>query len=105
MRKFLHFGMPILVKLPDMMHIEGMKLWVSDPAKSPNHIERVFFDAESPMPALMKESAHIAYAVEDIEKALAGAEILVPITTLPDGTKLAFIVEEGVPVELIQPKA
>ena len=41
--------------------------------------------------------------LEETISELKGANILVPLTVLEDGTKLAFIVEENIPIELLQP--
>ena len=56
------------------------------------------------MPKLLQESTHLAYQVENLEEELKGANILVPVTPLSENMKLAFIVEEGLPIELIEIK-
>lgn len=101
MRKFLHIGIPSSTKMDSMSYAENMKLSITDPSKSPNNIERVYFDFDSPMPKLLQESTHIAYQVDDLDKALKNANILVAPVTLGN-MRLAFIVEEEIPIELIQ---
>ena len=102
MRKLLHIGIPTPCKKEGMIYMEAMKLSITDPAKSKHNIEWLHFDYDCPMPKLLQESTHFAYEVEDIDAELEGANILVPKTPLGDSAVLAFIVEEGVPVELIQ---
>ncbi|MBO6102508.1 MAG: hypothetical protein J6P03_04555 [Opitutales bacterium] len=103
MRKFAHIGIPSAEKRENMSRIDAMKLSVSSPADSKHSIEWLYFEYDCPMPKLLQTSTHIAYFVDDIESELKGANVLVPMSVLPDGTKLAFIVEEGVPIELLQP--
>lgn len=102
MRKFLHIGIPSACKKEGMTHIPEMKLAITDPSQSKHSIEWLYFDYDCPMPRLLQESTHIAYEVEDIDAELKGANILVNKSPLGDKAVLAFIVEEGIPIELIQ---
>ncbi len=102
MRKLLHIGIPTSCKKEAMTYVPAMKLAITDPSQSKHNIEWLNFDYDCPMPRLLQESTHIAYEVEDIDKELEGANILVPKTPLGDNAVLAFIVEEGIPIELIQ---
>ena len=55
------------------------------------------------MPELLKNAAHIAYMVDDIEAELKGAEVLIPPFEPFPNLKAAFIIEDGgVPIELMQ---
>lgn len=102
MRKLLHIGIPTKQKLENMNYVAGMKLAITNPDESANKIEWLNFDFDSPMPKLLQDSVHLAYQVENLEEALKGANILVPITPLSENMRLAFVVEEGLPIELIE---
>lgn len=105
MRKLLHIGIPANEKRPDMTYVPGMKLSITNPDASAHKIEWLHFDFDCPMPKLLQESTHIAYQVENLDEELKGANILVPPSPLGDNMRLAFVVEEGIPVELIEVKA
>lgn len=104
MRKLLHIGIPTKEKHPNMNYVPSMKLAITNPDESAHKIEWLNFDFDSPMPKLLQESTHLAYQVENLEEELKGANILVPVTPLSENMKLAFIVEEGLPIEFIEIK-
>ena len=77
------------------------KVHVTDVADSAHKIEWLRFEAGSPMPELLQTTAHIAYQVDDMASALQGKKVLVAPFHPMDGVTVAFIVEEGAPIELM----
>lgn len=102
MRKINHFGIPTQQQQPNENYMEGGKLYVTDFNDSPNKIEYLRFEADSPMPELLQTKPHIAYEVEDIAKAMENAEVLLEPFEPAEGLTVGFIVEEGIPIELMQ---
>ena len=102
MRELHHFGIPTDKKQKDENYMEGAKLYVTDAAKSPNKIEFLRFEAGSPLPRLLQTSAHIAYKVKDLNKAMTGKEVLMEPFSPAPGLTVAFVVEEGIPIEFMQ---
>ena len=45
---------------------------------------------------------YIAFAVDDLDEALKGREILIAPTEPSVGVRVAFILDDGAPVELLQ---
>lgn len=45
---------------------------------------------------------HVAFEVDDIEDAIAGFKVIDPITSPSEGVRLAMIVDNGAPIELIE---
>ena len=45
---------------------------------------------------------HVAFEVADLASELAGREILIPPDSPSDGVRVAFIVENGAPIELLE---
>lgn len=102
MRKLAHIGIPVSERPAKAAYLPDAKLCVTDPADSKNNIEFIYFEPDSPMPELMKKSTHIAYFVENLDEELKGAQILVePFSPFP-GVTAAFIVEDGLPIELLR---
>jgi hypothetical protein len=102
MRELHHFGIPTAIERENETYLEGGKLFVTDAAASPNKIEWLRFEEDSPMPELLKTASHIAYKVQDIQKEMEGKPILLePFSPMP-GLTVAFIIEEGLPIELMQ---
>ncbi len=101
MREFHHIGIPTDKKQENENYLEDAKLYVTDAEKSPNKIEWLRFEAGSTMPDLLKKTAHIAYKVDDIASEMKGKETLLEPFSPTEGVTVAFIVEEGAPIELM----
>ncbi|MBQ9431843.1 MAG: hypothetical protein IJU44_09860 [Kiritimatiellae bacterium] len=97
-----HTGIPVYEKTDNMVFIESLKVWITDAASHPYKIEYLYFEPDSPMAAAIQDETHVAYVVDDIEAAVAGKSILWPICQPAPTMKIAFIYDEGLPVELIQ---
>jgi len=102
MRELHHIGIPTDKEQAEENYVEGGKVHVTDAEKSPNKIEWLRLDADSPMPDLLKTCAHIAYKVADIKAEIEGKDVLVEPFEPMEGLTVAFIVEEGAPIELMQ---
>jgi len=102
MRTLAHIGIPQKTKPANGIYLEGAKLYITDPADSKNNIEFLFFEDECTMPEIVKTSTHIAYMVDDLDAELKGAQVLIePFIPVPN-LKAAFILEDGIPIELMQ---
>lgn len=102
MRELHHIGIPTTEKKPNETYMADAKLYVSDADASPNKVEWLRFEEGSPMPELLRTSTHIAYTVPSLEEAIAGRELLLPPFSPAEGMTVAFVVEEGLPIELIE---
>jgi len=51
---------------------------------------------------LVRTVAHVAFEVDDLETEMAGHEVLIPPNSPSPGLTVAFIVDDGAPVELMQ---
>jgi hypothetical protein len=60
------------------------------------------FEPGSPISDLIKTVPHIAFEVDDLDKALEGLEVLTPPNSPSDGVRVAMIIHNGAPIELIQ---
>ncbi|MEG1585573.1 MAG: hypothetical protein RR346_01720 [Bacteroidales bacterium] len=101
MRKINHFGVPTNSPQKEEFFVEDLKVWLTDYSNSKNKIEFLRFEKGSWMPELIQTHPHIAYEVEDMQKALAGANVLVEPMPGGENLTIAFIEEEGLPVELM----
>ncbi len=102
MKEFNHIGIPSSVVREDEIYIEGAKVYVTDFSKSENRIEWLRFEEDSPMPEQLKTIAHVAFMVDDLDQALAGQEVLIEPFEPMEGLKVAFVLEDGAPVEFMQ---
>ncbi len=101
MRELHHVGIPTDTQKGEETYLEDAKLYITDCDTSPNKIEWLRFEDGSPMPDMLKNCAHIAYKVDSLETEMAGKDVLLePFTPMP-GVTVAFVIEEGAPIELM----
>ena len=98
MRTFNHVGMVLPEKMEGMIYVEPLKVHITDCTQSPNKIEFLYFEPDTPLPALMQQQAHIAYTVPSIEEAIKDAKVLFGPYDMGH-MWLAFVEEEGVAIE------
>jgi hypothetical protein len=77
-------------------------MYVSGFPSSPYGVEWMRFEADSPVSELVKTVPHVAFEVDDIDEALKGKEALTPPNSPSAGVRVAMIVDDGCPIELIQ---
>ncbi len=65
-------------------------------------IEWMRFEPEAPVPELVRTVPHVAFEVDDLSAEIAGKEILIAPNSPSPGVTVAFIVENGAPVEFLQ---
>ena len=102
MRELHHIGIITNEPKENENYMADAKLYVTDVDASPNKIEFLRFEDGSPMPELLQKQTHIAYVVPDIKAAMEGQEVLLDPFTPAEGVTVGFIVEEGLPIELMQ---
>lgn len=102
MRELDHIGIPTQAVQPEETYLEGAKVFVTDYSKNSNKIEWLRFEEDSEFPELIQSTAHIAYRVDDLNAEIAGKKVLVEPFAANESLTIAFIEEEGAPIELMQ---
>jgi len=100
--RYHHIGIPTDKALPEDDYIAHLKLYASGYSQSPYGIEWMKFDPDCSLPELVKTVPHVAFVVDDLQAAIAGKEILIAPNSPSEGVTVVFIVDSGVPVELLQ---
>jgi hypothetical protein len=59
------------------------------------------FEPDCTLPQLVKNVPHVAFEVENLDRALEGKEILIAPNSPSEGVMVAFIVDNGAPIEFI----
>ena len=102
MRKYHHLGIPTTTPRPGERYLPHLKVHVCGFESSPYRIEWMRFDPDCPVPDLVRTVAHVAFEVDDLEAEIAGKEVLIPPNSPSAGVRVAFIVDNGAPVEFLQ---
>lgn len=102
MRKYHHLGIPTETPREDEAFIKEYKVYVSGYETSPYSVEWMRFEPNSPLPELVRTTPHVAFEVDDIKAELEGKEVLIQPNNPSEGVTVAFIVDNGAPIEFIQ---
>lgn len=97
-----HLGIPTTEKRQGERYLEQFKMYVSGYETSPYNIEWMRFEPGCTLPALVQTVPHVAFQVDDLDTAIAGKEILIAPNSPSEGIRVAFIVDNGAPVEFLE---
>jgi len=102
MRRYHHIGIPTNIPQEGEEYLPEFKVYVVGFEKNPYGVEWMRYEPDSPLPDLVKSVPHVAFEVDDLEAELVGKEIIIPPNSPSDGVRVAFIVENGAPIEFLQ---
>ena len=100
--RYHHIGIPHTQPRPQEHHVGHLGVHVSGFETSPYGVEWIRFEPHCGVPAIVRTVPHVAFAVDDLDEALKGREILIAPTEPSVGVRVAFILDDGAPVELLQ---
>lgn len=102
--KYHHLGIPTTTPVSGERYIPHLKMYVAGFETSPFGIEWMRFEEDASVSELVKTLPHIAFQVEDLDKALqeGSFEILSAPQVPSKGVRVAMINHNGAPVELIE---
>jgi hypothetical protein len=102
MKEYHHLGIPTSIKRKNETYLKEYKVYVSGYEESPYGIEWMRYEPDSPLPELVKTVPHIAFKVENVREEIIGKEIIIEPNSPSKGMQVAFIVDNGAPIEFIQ---
>jgi hypothetical protein len=100
--RYHHLGIPTLTPRAGEVHIKELGIHVSGFDTSPYGIEWMRFDPDCEIHEVIRTVPHIAFEVDDLEDALRGQTILSDISSPSPGVRVAMIIDNGAPVELME---
>lgn len=99
--KFNHIGIPTTGSFEGEIDLPHLKMTVSDHENNPFGIQWQRYWEEAPYPDLVKSVPHVAFEVDDLEKALRDQKIIIEPNSPSEGLTVAFIEVNGAPIELM----
>ena len=100
--RYHHVGIPHTEPKVGEQHVARLGIHVCGFDTSPYGIEWIRFDPHCDVPSIVRTVPHVAFAVDDLDAALEGKEILIAPNEPSPGVRVAFILDDGAPVELLQ---
>ena len=103
--EYMHIGIPITNRKPNMTYNEGAKFWVSNVDDYDYKIEYLKFEEGTRFPEILSKQPHVAYKVDDLERYLADADrVIFGPEVLSETDRLAFVVKDDAIIELYESK-
>jgi hypothetical protein len=100
--RYHHVGIPTRTPRLAERYLSHLKIYVSGFESSPYGIEWMRFEEGCPVSELVRTIPHVAFEVDDLDRAVQGKELLGEVSSPSEGVRVAMIVDDGAPVELIE---
>jgi hypothetical protein len=100
--RYHHMGIPTDQPRPGERYLEHLKVYVSGFETSPYGIEWMRFEPDCPISELIRTTPHIAFDVDNLDAEIKGKELLGPVSEPSKGVRVAMIIDNGAPVELLE---
>jgi hypothetical protein len=100
--RYHHIGIPTSIPRPGERYIPHLKLYVSGFDTSQYGVEWMRFEPDCTISELVRTVPHIAFEVDDLDSAVISQTLLGEISSPSDGVRVAMLIDNGVPIELIE---
>ena len=100
--RYHHLGIPHVEPRAGETRLEHLGIHVCGFETSPYGIEWMRFDPHCAVPEVVRTVPHIAFEVDDLDEALKGKQILIAPNAPSSGVRVAFILDDGAPIELLE---
>ena len=104
--EYMHIGIPVLNKKPNMVYNEWGGFWVNERVDDYDYkIEYLKFEEGTRFPEILSKQPHVAYRVDDLEHYASQAQqVIFGPMELGPGVRLAFVIWDDAIVELYEEK-
>jgi hypothetical protein len=100
--KYHHVGIPTDKPVKGEEYLAEYKLYHCGYETSEYGIEWMRYEKDCPLPEIVKTIPHVAFEVDDIFEAIKGKKVIIEPNSPSEGNIVAFIEENGAPIEFIQ---
>jgi hypothetical protein len=101
--RFDHVGIPTSRRMPGERFVESTRCWVTSPRDHAFNVEWLRYEPDSPVEGPLRTEPHVAYRVDDVERAVEGHDVLAAPFDVGDGfVRVAFVEVNGAVVEFMQ---
>ena len=100
--KYNHIGIPTRIPQNGEVYLEAHDIYCTDHESNPFGIQWMRYGSKCTLPKIVREVAHVAFEVDDLSKAIEGKEVIIEPNSPSKGVTVAFVLENGAPVELLE---
>jgi hypothetical protein len=100
--KYHHTGIPTQLPKEGELYLEDYDIYCTDHESNPYGIQCMRYGVNCKLPDLVKEVTHVAFEVDNLEEAIKGKEVIIKPNSPSNSVVVAFIIENGAPVELLE---
>lgn len=100
--RYHHMGIPTEIPRSGERYLEELGMYVSGFDTSPFGVEWMRFEPGSPVSELVRTVPHLAFEVDNLERAIEGMELIGEPSSPMRGVKVAMILHNGMPVEVME---
>ena len=100
--RYHHIGIPTDKPIEGEIYLADYKVFHYGYEKSEYGIEWMRYEKDCNLPEIVKTIPHVAFEVDDIREAIRGKKVIIAPNSPSEGNIVAFIEENGVPIEFIQ---
>ena len=114
MKQFMHVGVPTDKIMEGAVYAEAIKTYIVAPETNEFNIEYLRFEKDTPLPKELQTMVHVAYKVDDLDEQVKANTVVVEpwfadentrlARRIPIGIRLAFIMKDGILMELMEVK-
>ena len=100
--KYHHLGIPTKKPVKGEKYLAAFKIWHCGYEESEFGIEWMRYEDDCMLPEIVRTLPHVAFEVDDIHAAIKGKKVIIEPNSPSKGVIVAFIEENGAPIEFIQ---
>ncbi len=100
--KYHHLGIPTKVHRAGEEYLPEYGIYHSGFESSEFGIEWMYYEDDCGLPEIVKTMPHVAFEVDDVYEAIKGKKVIIQPNSPSAGIIVAFIEDEGLPIEFIQ---
>ncbi len=100
--KYHHIGIPVNKPIEGEVYLKDYKIYHYGYENNEYGIEWMRYEKDCPLPEIVKTIPHVAFEVEDVYEAIKGKKVIIEPNSPSEENVVAFIEENGAPIEFIQ---
>jgi hypothetical protein len=100
--RYHHIGIPVTHPIEGETYLPDYKFYHCGYEDSEFGIEWMRYEEGCPLPEIVQKIPHVAFQVDDVYEAIKGKHVIIAPNSPSSGVLVAFIEENGAPIELIQ---